>query len=121
MGDNDATCAELVSACTATAATDHWSFATAQELVTEAAPASIRVLRPVPGVDLAQVRTDYIAALDSRGFTSGSLGSTPVRNRERDDDLDGDIVRFEIDESANTLTVIADAFDTDSVVCLPFG
>ena len=85
----------------------------------DVAPASIRVYRPTGGADLAVVRSDYISALSARGFESIRLGLQLAWGRERNDDLDGDDVRFVADEGANTLTVIADAYDTDMVTCIP--
>jgi len=83
------------------------------------APASIRVLRPVNGAELADVQADYTRQLQQLGFSAESIGSSPVQSRERDDALDGDIVRFRVDDGAKTLTVVADNYDVDSVVCLP--
>ena len=79
------------------------------------APASIRIYRPVDGVDLHRVRTDYLVALKERGFDDGYTQSS----RERGDSLDADTVRFVSDETANTLTVIGDVYDIDMVGCIP--
>jgi len=87
----------------------------------DTAPASVRVLRAIEGAEVGDVQAEYVLLLDGKGFGPGSLGQTPVRSRERDDDLDGDIVRVVTDEEVGTVTVIADVYDNDSVYCLPFG
>ncbi len=83
------------------------------------APASVRVFRPIGEAHVADVRSDYAAALQQRGFSEGTMRAEEVWSRERRDSLDGDGVRLRIDESANTLTVVSDAYDIDMVACLP--
>ncbi len=81
------------------------------------APASIRVLRPRDGYEVQDVEAEYRERLAAMGFDG--RGDTTI-SRERDDELDGDLVRLTSDEGLKTVTVISDAFDTDMVVCLPF-
>lgn len=83
------------------------------------APASVRVFRPIGETAVVDLRSDYIAALQQRGFSEGTMRAEEVWSRERHDSLDGDGVRLRIDENSSTLTVVGDAYDIDMVTCLP--
>lgn len=87
-------------------------------------PLSVRRLEPVDGTDQGSAVMQYGEALSALGFTSqGGAATATVGqrwSRERDDDLDGDVVVIRSLEDEGAFEVSADVVDGDMVFCLPF-
>ena len=86
------------------------------------APASVRQLRAADADGgFATIVGLYNTALADRGFSDGGGARRSHRwTRERDDDLDTDIVVMRQLADGAIVEVVADVFDADSVFCIPF-
>ena len=71
--------------------------------------------RTFTGLDT--IRTDYLSALAARGFAPRAT----ILTRERDDALDLDVVTLSSFVDGMIVRVVADVFDDDLVICLPFN
>ncbi len=87
------------------------------------APASVTVIRPIGPTEPVDVVADLRNAFEARGYVSKAptAYTRPQRwTRERNDDLDYDIIELTNLPDSDSLQVVGDVYDVDMVFCPPF-
>ncbi len=87
------------------------------------APASVTLIRPVDPTDPVDVVGDLRIAFEARGYVSEAptAYTRPQRwTRERNDDLDYDVIELTFLPDSDSLQIVGDVYDVDMVFCPPF-